>query len=185
MLVEPATCSGYLPCVTLATMLLEPPLPAARGPLSMAVLQTLRERAPRRRLNHIDASLAASDPCGLDLQLALFVCYELHYRGFAGVDPRWEWNPGLLHLRGLLEDDFLSAVRRDVGEIEPEATAAAEMDALSVEPLDGEGPSYYLRDEGSWEQMREYFVHRSIFTSKGGIPPAGGSHPRLGRHRQR
>ena len=25
------------------------------------------------------------DPYGLDLQLALYVCYELHYRGFAGV----------------------------------------------------------------------------------------------------
>jgi hypothetical protein len=158
--------------VTLATTLLEPPLPVARGPLSMAVLQTLRERAPRRRLNHIEASPAESDPYGLDLQLALYVCYELHYRGFAGVDPRWEWNPGLLHLRGLLEDDFLSAVRRDVGEIEPEATAAAEMDALSVEPLDGEGPSYYLRDEGSWEQMREYFVHRSIYHLKEGDPHA-------------
>ena len=22
------------------------------------------------------------------------MCYELHYRGFAGVDPTWEWNPG-------------------------------------------------------------------------------------------
>src|SRR6202171_2414315 len=153
-------------------MLLEPPLPAARGPLSMAVLQTLRERAPRRRLNHIDASLAESDPCGLDLQLALFVCYELHYRGFAGVDPRGGWTPGLLPLRGLFEDVFLSAVRRDVGVIEPDATAQAEMDALSVEPVDGEGPSYYLRDEGTWEQMREDFVHRLFYHLKEGDPHA-------------
>lgn len=28
-----------------------------------------------------------------DLQLALYLCYELHYRGFAGVDPAWEWSP--------------------------------------------------------------------------------------------
>ena len=35
-----------------------------------------------------------SDPYGLDLQLALYMCYELHYRGFSGVDPTWEWNPG-------------------------------------------------------------------------------------------
>ena len=61
---------------------------------------------------------------GLDLQLALYVCYELHYRGFAGVNPRWEWNPGLLHVRGRLEDTFLSAVRNDVGEIGPYETAA-------------------------------------------------------------
>ena len=26
-----------------------------------------------------------------DLQLALYLCYELHYRGLPGVDDRWEW----------------------------------------------------------------------------------------------
>jgi len=45
-------------------------------------------------------ALAGADPYGLDLQLALHVCYELHYRGFAQVDDRWEWDGGLLHLRG-------------------------------------------------------------------------------------
>ena len=40
------------------------------------------------------------------------------------------------------------------------------MDALSVEPIDDEGPSFYLRDKGSWEQMREYFVHRSLYHLK-------------------
>src|SRR5258705_9066407 len=46
------------------------------------------------------------------------------------------------------------------------------MDALSVEPIDGEGPSYYLRDKGSWEQMREYFAHRSLYHLKEGDPHA-------------
>ncbi|MGV0803852.1 iron-containing redox enzyme family protein, partial [Mycolicibacterium elephantis] len=72
---------------------------------------------------------------GLDMQLALYICYELHYRGFAGVSPRWEWNPSLLHLRGRLEEAFLSAVRHDVGPITADDTAAAEMDKLSVEPV--------------------------------------------------
>jgi len=31
-----------------------------------------------------------------DLHLALYCCYELHYRGFDGVDPGWEWDPHLL-----------------------------------------------------------------------------------------
>ena len=39
----------------------------------------------------------------------------------------WEWNAGLLHLRGRLEGLFLNAVRSDVGEIEAGATAAAEL----------------------------------------------------------
>ena len=46
------------------------------------------------------------------------------------------------------------------------------MDRLSVEPVDGTGPSYYLRDEGTWEQMREYFVHRSLYHLKEGDPHA-------------
>jgi hypothetical protein len=48
----------------------------------------------------------------------------------------------------------------------------AEMESLSVEPVDGEGLSYFLRDEGTWEQMREYFVHRSIYHLKEGDPHA-------------
>ncbi len=120
----------------------------------------------------MDVPVCDADPYGLDVQLSLYICYELHYRGFAGVNPRWEWNPALLHVRGRLEDAFLTAVRRDVGEIEPDATAADEMDAISIEPVDGDGPSYYLRDKGDWEQMREYFVHRSLYHLKEGDPHA-------------
>ncbi len=138
----------------------------------MVVRRSLIQPAPRDQLNRIGASVRDSDPYGLDLQLALYLCYELHYRGFAGVDPTWEWNPGLLHLRGQLERAFLAGVRRDVGPIEPSRTAAAEMDALSIESADGTGPSYWLHDSGTWEQMREYFVHRSLYHLKEGDPHA-------------
>ncbi len=152
--------------------MVEPRLPAANGPLSMAVRRSLTEPAPRDQLTRIGASVRDSDPYGLDLQLALYMCYELHYRGFAGVDPTWEWNPGLLHLRGQLEQVFLAGVHRDVGGIEPDQTAEAEMDSLSVESAGGTGPSYWLRDSGTWEQMREYFVHRSLYHLKEGDPHA-------------
>ncbi|MBO0865329.1 MAG: iron-containing redox enzyme family protein [Mycobacterium sp.] len=138
----------------------------------MAVRRSLTEPAPRDQLTRIGSSVRESDAWGLDLQLALYMCYELHYRGFAGVDPTWEWNPGLLHLRGQLERTFLAGVRRDVGPIDPDHTAAAEMDALSIESTDGAGPSYWLRDNGTWEQMREYFVHRSLYHLKEGDPHA-------------
>jgi hypothetical protein len=123
-------------------------------------------------LRPIDVPIAEADPYGLDLQLALYVLYELHYRGFHAVNARWEWNPALLHLRGRLEDVFVGAVRRDVGDIAPDDTAEAEMDAISLEPVDGGGPSYHLRDHGTWEQMREYFVHRSLYHLKEGDPHA-------------
>ena len=158
--------------MTLAPIALEPRLPEARGPLSLAVLDLLAERAPRNYLHRVEAPVREADPYGIDLQLALYVCYELHYRGFAGVDPAWEWNPGLLYLRGQLEESFLSAVQRDVADIGPEDSAAAEMARLSVEPVDGTGPSYFLRDSGTWEQMQEYFVHRSMYHLKEGDPHA-------------
>lgn len=46
------------------------------------------------------------------------------------------------------------------------------MEALTVEPVDGTGPSYYLRDTGTWKQMCEYFVHRSLYHLKEGDPHA-------------
>ncbi|MEZ0362143.1 iron-containing redox enzyme family protein [Mycobacterium sp. pUA109] len=156
--------------MTLAPIRNEPALPAAYGPLSTTVRNWLTGPAPH--ISDFDGLASNADPYGLDLQLALYLCYELHYRGFAGVDPTWEWNPSLLQLRGQLEQVFLTGVRRDVGRIPPRATAADEMDALSIEPVDGTGLSWYLRDSGTWQQMREYFVHRSLYHLKEGDPHA-------------
>ena len=158
--------------MTLASPTVEPTLPWPTGPLSSTVLKLLACRPPQRSFSRVDLRIGDADPYGLDLQLALYVCYELHYRGFAGVDPRWEWNPVLLELRAQLEEVFVSALRRDVGDIALDAHADNEMDALCVEPVDATGPSYYLRDRGSWEQMQEYFVHRSLYHLKEGDPHA-------------
>jgi hypothetical protein len=158
--------------VTRSSINVEPALPAAHGPLSMAVRSALTGPPSRDHLTRISASVRDSDPYGLDLQLALCMCYELHYRGFAGVDPTWEWNPDLLHLRAELERAFLAGVRRDVGPIEPDHSSATEMEAISIEPVDGTGPSYYLRDTGTWQQMCEYFVQRSLYHLKEGDPHA-------------
>ncbi|OBI21838.1 hypothetical protein A5712_14555 [Mycobacterium sp. E2327] len=158
--------------MTRASITVEPALPAAHGPLSTAVQRALAGPPAHDNLTRIGASVRDSDPFGLDLQLALCMCYELHYRGFAGVDPTWEWNPALLRLRAELERVFLAGVRRDVGPIDPGQTAQAEMEAISIEPADGDGPSYFLRDSGTWQQMREYFVHRSLYHLKEGDPHA-------------
>jgi hypothetical protein len=52
---------------------------------------------------------AGADPLGEDVQLALHLCYELHYQGFARVDPDWEWDPDLL--RAAMERGFLATLR--------------------------------------------------------------------------
>ena len=85
-----------------------PQLPSPRGPISHAVVKALSHpagsfRAPRLRTDEV-----LTDE---DFQLALYCCYELHYQGFAGVSDEWEWNPGLLQLRSVLERAFEESLR--------------------------------------------------------------------------
>ena len=157
--------------MTSAATHLDPALPAPVGPVSAALLDHLRGRIPRPDYTPLDAPVDDSHPFGLDVQLALYVCYELHYRGFAEVDGRWEWDPGVLQFRGRLEQAFLDAVRAEV-DVEGPTTAADHMARLSVEPADGRGPSHHLKGVGTWEHMREYFVQRSLYHLKEGDPHA-------------
>jgi hypothetical protein len=144
-------------------------LPKAVGPLSQAVLDHLTGERPLSGV--ADITLSDSDPAGMDLHYALHLCYELFYRGFDGVSDDFEWDPTLLELRGRLEDIFLTDIRRGVGDLTG-VTATAEMDRLSLEPVEGSGPSHFLLTRGSWDQMREYFAHRSIYHLKEADPHA-------------
>ncbi|MFT7839251.1 iron-containing redox enzyme family protein [Saccharothrix sp. BKS2] len=140
-------------------------LPAPRGPLSAAVLDALRGAPPAVGL---PAGVTA-DPYGEDLQLALHVCYELHYQGFAGVSDEWEWDPELLRFRAALERVFLDALRADVP---GGSDLTGVLDELLVEPVDGTGVSHFLRDRGEWWHVREYFALRSIYHLKEADPHA-------------
>lgn len=91
---------------------LSPPLPEARGALSAAVCAALGTGTAGPLPP--PGSAAVADPFGDDLQLALYVLYELHYQGFDGVGDRWEWDPDLLRVRRALEDRFLAAVEEGV-----------------------------------------------------------------------
>ncbi|GAA1285902.1 iron-containing redox enzyme family protein [Saccharothrix xinjiangensis] len=140
-------------------------LPAPRGPLSAAVLNALRGAPPAVDL----PSDVTADPYGEDLQLALHVCYELHYQGFADVTEDWEWEPELLRFRAVLERAFLDALRADVpGGDDIEGV----LDELLVEPVDGAGVSHFIKDRGEWWQVREYFALRSIYHLKEADPHA-------------
>jgi hypothetical protein len=109
------------------------------------------------------------DPYGDDLQLALYLCYELHYRSFAGVDDGLEWDPDLLRFRAGLEQPFLAALRSDVA-------GGADVDAavrdLLVPAVDGDGPSHFLLQRGDRTQLREYVAHRSLYHLKEADPQA-------------
>ena len=140
-----------------------PRLPRARGPLSAAVLTLLTGTEP----DPVD--VASADPYGDDLQLALYCCYELHYRGFAEVRSELEWDVRVLAVRGRLESAFEAALRRDVTGGDDVASA---LDALLVEPIDAPGVSHHLMSDGELWQLREYVAHRSIYHLKEGDPQA-------------
>jgi hypothetical protein len=115
-----------------------------------------------------------------DLQLALYACYELHYRGFDGVDDRWEWDPVLLSLRKALEGPFEAALHAAVGYV-PTLVAPEESDiALRriLESDDGPSLSQFLAREGTRDQMLEFMVHRSAYQLKEADPHSWGL-PRL------
>src|SRR4051794_16461967 len=158
-----------------------PPLPSARGAASALVLDALR-REP-----HVLSPLhraPADDPIGDDdLQLALYLCYELHYRGFDGVDDGWEWEPSLLALRRDLEAEFEGAleheVPRDAGASLP---AAEEMDVALraiADADDSPSLSRHLEVSGSLEQFLEFCVHRSAYQLKEADPHSWAL-PRIG-----
>ncbi len=163
---------GYSPCVNRTVIAAEPRLPQPRGPLSAVVIDLLAKGSPSAHPDDVEEMLAAANPYGLDLQLALYVCYELHYRGFSGVDPRWEWDIGLLNLRRRMEEDFLARLESDAGQDSHEYAIAAELDALMREPEDDANLSVHLAEYASWEHMQEYFAQRSIYHLKEGDPQA-------------
>ncbi|WP_432585132.1 iron-containing redox enzyme family protein [Streptomyces sp. HD1123-B1] len=142
------------------------PLPAGRGELSDVVVDALRD-TPAEAVLPAGHPLRTADPYGDDLQLALYLCYELHYQGFAGVDEDWEWDPDLLRLRQALERRFLAALRADATAHDDVASALA---GLLVESGDGAGVSHYLRDEGERWQLCEYIAQRSLYQLKEADP---------------
>ncbi|MGW0758506.1 iron-containing redox enzyme family protein [Streptomyces sp. NPDC002814] len=143
----------------------EPSLPSARGRISAAVGEYLLSAGQLPRAEDITAAPAYGD----DLQLALYLCYELHYRGFAGVPPDREWDPDLLRVRAALEHRFLSALRADSPVHDTVDGSLAE---LLVEPVDGSGVTHYLCDEGELWQLREYAAQRSLYHLKEADPHA-------------
>ncbi|WP_066374114.1 iron-containing redox enzyme family protein [Herbidospora mongoliensis] len=134
-------------------------LPRPRGPISEGIISALSGGAL--------PSAGVTDPFGEDLQLSLYVCYELHYQGFSGVDSGWEWDPDLLRLRLDLERVFLGALRDGVpGGDDVEAA----IDELMTDAPGG--VSHFLEDKGELWHLREYVAHRSIYHQKEADPHA-------------
>ena len=144
-------------------------LPEPRGPISERLLAALAGAPGALEALPEPSGAAEADE---DLQLALYCCYELHYRGLPGVDERWEWSPSLLALRGALEERFEAALRDAVGRVGP-PPEPEEMDVAlrAIEDAD-DGPSLsrYVEREATREQVLEFMVHRSAYQLKEADP---------------
>jgi hypothetical protein len=144
-------------------------LPSPRGPITERLIGGL---------GHVPGSL---DPGALprfddpladeDLQLALYLCYELHYRGLPGVDDRWEWDPGLLALRGQLELEFERGLFEAVPPArEPVPATDIDLALRSIAEEDGPSLSSYVKVSASLEEVLEFVVHRSAYQLKEADP---------------
>jgi Iron-containing redox enzyme len=105
-----------------------------------------------------------------DLQLALYCCYELHYRGLDGVDEAWEWEPSLLAARAMLEQRFEDQLGDLVGSPDgaPEAIDVALREIADDD--DGASVSRFVERDATREQALEFVVHRSAYQLKEADP---------------
>src|SRR4051794_35659585 len=145
-------------------------LPQPRGPFTKALVDALSAGRPEA-LPELPA--VPSDPLVDDeLQLALWVLFELHYRGFDEVDEvdeSWEWEPAAIGLRRGLEEMLLEGLRRGV-DVPPSRRPVPDRLRELVEADAGPPLSKYLQSKADHRQFVEFVVHRSIYQLKEADP---------------
>jgi hypothetical protein len=152
-------------------------LPPPRGCLSAWLVTTLTGADPAGPVPPVPG-LVPDRPAWHDddLQLALWCCYELHYRGFDDVDERWEWNPAIIGFRGTLEQRWLASLR-GLGHPAAAPSVAVALTALTRR-AGGPDLAGYLAREADRGQFTEYLAHRSVYQLKEADPHSFGI-PRL------
>ena len=140
-------------------------LPLSRGPISAALFDALSGPPRAFETPPIEDDALSGD----DFHLALYVAYELHYRSFAGVDDRWEWEPSLIAFRARLEDAFEQRLRDETG---PASCAPDDVAGRLWEILEAAPPtmSSYIERDATAEQFREFVIHRSAYHLKEADP---------------
>lgn len=150
----------------------QPPLPQVRGPISEALLAHLRGERPLALARVPDSDPLTDD----DLHISLWICYQLHYGGFAEVSDDAEWDLAVLGLRADLEARFESALRSEhaVNRLPADpVTALRVIGTWAGPPL-----SSMMEKRGTHEQLCEFAVHRSSYQLKEADPHTWGI-PRL------
>jgi Iron-containing redox enzyme len=144
-------------------------LPPVRGPWTEALYGLLRAPGENQVLDPMD--VRGTDVLGDDdLQMALYLCYELHYAGVQGIDERMEWSPAVLMFRSVLEAEYEAALRAFVPVAPvPSVSVGAEIMRLVREDA-GPPLSRYAERQATLEQLLEHVVHRSAYQLKEADP---------------
>ena len=153
-----------------ATLQTRPPaLPKGRGELSGALVEALCRPAHEPVLP--EPALSEQPLADDDIQLSLYLLYELHYRDFEGVDAAWEWNASLLETRTRLESIYEEGLARLVPPapaVGPEQVGETLFELAASD--DGPSLSRWLETQGTAEQLREFLVHKSAYQLKEADP---------------
>jgi Iron-containing redox enzyme len=149
---------------------LTPRLPEPRGELSRWVVERLlngeQQSIPDPELVSPDEDSLFGD----DLHLALYVCYELHYRGFEDVAEEWEWEPSILAFRHNLEKSFLEELQ---GAVPADPVAPQEVESVLRTLSEADiSPSLtgYVASRATRDNVKELLIHRSIYHLKEADP---------------
>jgi hypothetical protein len=153
--------------------------PAPRGPLSEALTRALVGSLPHGEAGRLPgaarSALAATQDVVTDedIQLTLFLLYELAYGGIEGVDDAWEWDLDLLRARATLEGAFERRLRADVAvpaDVPPTRAAVADALFAMTAPAPGPSLSRYVARSADERQATELLVHRSVYQLKEADP---------------
>lgn len=146
-------------------------LPTPRGPVSEVLVAALDG-------NFVEQLPAWPEPAGddpadpvrvADDALSLWTLHELAYRGFTGVDERWEWHPDLLSLRWRLEGELEQRLRKRMPATDRTGDVVADLLRIIAED-DGPSLARHLQRHGSVEQARDLLRQRSIYHLKEADP---------------
>jgi Iron-containing redox enzyme len=149
-------------------------VPRARGALSEAVVALLRGGA-RPDPSLFEARVAESDDLmsDEDLQLALWMLYELHYRGFAECDDL-EWDTTVVAVRTTIERQFEAELHRRTDDVVTAAKASrpdlVDQIMFMIDQAGGLDLASFLQRRATREQIMEFLVHRSLYHLKESDP---------------
>jgi hypothetical protein len=137
-------------------------LPRERGPVSRHVIESLGKEAGQTTPVALGPDDIIDDA---DVQLALWISYELHYRGFDGVPDDREWDLDLLTLRRDIERRFELELRNGTRELltdTPDHGDVGRQLLGLVAADDSPSPAAFLHRHATRAQVLDFLRERSV-----------------------